>query len=274
MSTREDTHRLVRKAYGSVAKQHSSCCGPKPSCCGKAASAVDAASCRVSEKRLEAASTPGQPIPEAELGLSCGDPVAFSHLRPGDVVLDLGSGGGKDVFMAAQKVGPSGRAIGVDMTPEMLALARRNAAKFRQTTGLDNVAFRQGEIEELPIDDASVDVVISNCVINLSPDKPQVFREVHRVLKPGGKMVVSDIVLNRELPDEAKNDEDLFTACIAGALLREEYLKAIRDAGFQTLEILNDRLYASSNACDDPVTSPVASVLEGVASSITVMAAK
>jgi SAM-dependent methyltransferase len=256
MSTREDTHRLVRKAYGSVAKQHSSCCGPKPSCCGKAASA------------------PGQPIPEAELGLSCGDPVAFSHLRPGDVVLDLGSGGGKDVFMAAQKVGPSGRAIGVDMTPEMLALARRNAAKFRQTTGLSNVEFRQGEIEDLPIDDASVDVVISNCVINLSPDKPQVFREVHRVLKPGGKMVVSDIVLNRELPDEAKNDEDLFTACIAGALLREEYLKAIRDAGFQTLEILNDRLYASSNACDDPVTSPVASVLEGVASSITVMAVK
>ena len=256
MSEREDTHNLVKKAYGSVARKQSSCCGAKSSCCGKAAVVT------------------GHPVPESDLGLSCGDPVAFSHLRPGDVVLDLGSGGGKDVFLAAQKVGPSGRAIGVDMTPEMTELARRNAEKFRQATGIDNVEFRQGEIEHLPVEDASVDVVISNCVINLSPDKPQVFREIHRVLKPGGRMVVSDIVLNRPFPESLRDDDDLYAACVAGALLREDYLAAIRAAGFASVETLTDRLYEASSVCDDPITDEVAEALEGVASSITVMATR
>jgi len=256
MSERDDTHELVKKAYGSVARKQSSCCGPKASCCGKAPVAE------------------GTPVPEAELGLSCGDPVAYSHLKRGNVVLDLGSGGGKDVFLAAQKVGPSGRAIGVDMTSEMLALARNNAEKFRQATGLSNVEFREGEIEALPVEDSSVDVVISNCVINLSPDKPQVFREVFRVLKPGGKMMVSDIVLNRPLPESARNDEDLYAACIAGALLREDYLDAIRSAGFGLVEVITDRLYEASSVCDDPITGEVADALEGTASSITVMAVK
>ena len=256
MSEREDTHELVKKAYGSVAKQRSSCCGPESSCCSGAAVATD------------------HPVPEAELGLSCGDPVAFSHLKPGDVALDLGSGGGKDVFLAAQKVGPGGRAIGIDMTPEMLALARRNAAKFQKATGLSNVEFREGEIEHLPVEDGSVDVVISNCVINLSPDKPQVFREVCRVLKPGGRMVVSDIVLNRPLPESARDDEDLYAACIAGALLREDYLAAIRAAGFASVETLTDRLYEASSVCDDPITSEAAHALKGVASSITILAVK
>ena len=185
MKRNDATRAMVKKAYAAVAERQSSCCGRKPvSCCDK--------SCDV----------PDHPVPEAELGLSCGNPVAFSHLKKGDTVLDLGSGAGRDVFLAAQKVGSKGKAIGVDMTPEMLRLARRNAEKFRKATRLDNVEFRKGIIEKLPLADATVDVVISNCVINLSTDKPQVFREVYRVLKPGGRMIVSDIVLERALPDE------------------------------------------------------------------------
>ncbi len=197
------------------------------------------------------------------------------------MVLDLGSGAGKDVFLAAQKVGDAGRAIGVDMTPEMLALARENAVKFFTTTGLANVEFREGQIESLPVEDASVDVVISNCVINLSPDKPQVFREVHRVLKAGGRMIVSDIVLNRPLPESARSDTDLYAACISGALLRDEYLQAIRDAGFDKIETLSDHTYTVANASDDPITSQgaaelgdQATPLDGVAASISIVAVK
>jgi len=258
MATEKNTHDLVKKAYGEVARKQSSCCGPGSSCCD------DSKPYTVAD----------HPVPEAELGLSCGNPVAFSHLRPGDVVLDLGSGAGKDVFLAAEKVGDAGRVIGVDMTPEMLALARKNAVKFFATTGLSNVEFREGPIEELPLQDASVDVVISNCVINLSPDKPQVFREVHRVLKPGGRMIVSDIVLNRPLPESAKNDADLYAACIAGALLREEYLDAIRCAGFARVELLSDHTYTTKQVGGNPITAEVGATLDGVAASITVLAQK
>jgi SAM-dependent methyltransferase len=249
----------VKKAYGEVARRQSSCCGSSNStisCCGDDKAFV----------------VQDHPVPEAELGLSCGNPLAFGYINNGDVVLDLGSGAGKDVFLAAQKVGDAGRVIGVDMTPEMLALARKNAVKFFETTGLANVEFREGHIEQLPLEDASVDVVISNCVINLSTDKPQVFREVHRVLRPGGRMIVSDIVLNRPLPQTAKNDADLYASCIAGALLREEYLQAIRDAGFENVELLGDCKYAASNACGDPATAPHAEALAGVAASVTVLA--
>jgi SAM-dependent methyltransferase len=166
---------MVQRAYGDVARKQSSCCSEGGSCCG------EGGTCCGDRK---AYTVPDHPVPEAELGLSCGNPLAFGYINNGDVVLDLGSGAGKDVFLAAQKVGDAGMAIGVDMTPEMLALARKNAVKFFTTTGLANVEFREGHIENLPIEDASVDVVISNCVINLSPDKPQVFREVYRVLKP------------------------------------------------------------------------------------------
>jgi ubiquinone/menaquinone biosynthesis C-methylase UbiE len=243
----DKTHELVRKAYGDVAKKQSSCgCGS--SCCGPTSQAAS----------------------EGDLGLSCGDPVTFSCLKPGDIVLDLGSGAGKDVFLAARKVGASGRVIGVDMTPEMLALARRNAAKL----GLGNVEFRQGQIEELPLDDASVDLVISNCVINLSPDKPKVFREAFRVLKPGGRLVVSDIVLERPLPPKLKADQGLYAACISGALLRGEYLQAVRAAGFQEPEILADRLYQASSVQGDPVTGEAADALAGAAASITILAHK
>ena len=258
MSNADDTHELVKKAYGQLARKQSCCCRPaaaSSSCCDKSASVV-----------------PDHPVPESELGLSCGNPLAFGHIHKGDVVLDLGSGAGKDVFLAAQQVGDAGRAIGVDMTPEMLKLARKNAVKFFETTGLCNVEFRQGQIEALPIEDGSVDVVISNCVINLSPDKPQVFREVHRVLRPGGRMLVSDIVLNRPLPESARHDADLYAACIAGALVRQDYLQAIRDAGFAKVEILSDRTYEAAQAGDDPIAAPAADALAGVAASITVLA--
>jgi arsenite methyltransferase len=256
MSDTKSTHEIVQKAYGDVARQQSSCCGPK-SCCNDTAYVV-----------------PDHPVPEAELGLSCGNPVALAHLKAGDVVLDLGSGAGKDVFLAAQKVGDGGRAIGVDMTPEMLSLARKNVVKFLASTGLANVEFREGKIEALPVDDASVDVVISNCVINLSIDKPQVFREVFRVLRPDGKMVVSDIVLNRPLPESVKASSDLYTSCIAGALLREEYLDAIRRAGFADVEVLSDITYKTKQVRGDPITAGVAETLQGVAASITVLARK
>jgi len=264
----DKTHELVQKAYAGVArKQSSCCCGPS----GPAADGKGAGSCCGDAKPY---TVPDHPVPEAELGLSCGNPLVFGHINKGDVVLDLGSGAGKDVFLAAQKVGDEGKAIGVDMTPEMLALARKNAVKFFTTTGLANVEFREGKIEDLPVEDASMDVVISNCVINLSPDKPQVFREVYRVLKAGGRMIVSDIVLNRPLPEASRNDADLYAACIAGALLRGEYLQAIRDAGFQKVEMVSDHTYQSSQACEDPITSPNADALAGVAASITVLAVR
>lgn len=244
----------VRQAYGDVARRNSGCCG-STGCCSPSPSDAAVA------------------MPEADLGLSCGDPVIFSRLASGDVVLDLGSGAGRDVFTAAREVGAGGRVIGVDMTPEMLALARRNAETFSRTTGLTNVEFREGRIEELPLESAMVDVVISNCVINLSPDKPAVFREVYRVLKPGGRMVISDIVLNRPLPDEARQDGELYSACIAGALLREEYLAAIRGAGFGEPEILKERVYRFVGG-SDPLTSRWGSRLEGVASSLTLSVKK
>jgi arsenite methyltransferase len=252
----EDAHEQVKKAYGKVAREQASCCEPSPSCCGG--------------KKPDAVAD--NPVPESELGLSCGNPVAFGYINEGDVVLDLGSGAGKDVFLAAQATGQTGRAIGVDMTPEMLDLARKNAAKFAEATGLRNVEFREGAIEQLPVEDASVDVVISNCVINLSPDKPKVFREVHRVLKPGGRMVVSDIVLNRRLPESALRDVGLYVSCIAGALLRDEYIEAIRSAGFEQVEILSDVTYTGSNAGNDPIARLVPKSLWGAGASITVLA--
>jgi len=253
------THNLVQKAYGEVAREQSSCCcSATNACCGD----------------RKPYSVPDHPVPEAELGLSCGNPLAFGSINQGDVVVDLGSGAGKDVFLAAQKVGDSGKVIGVDMTPDMLALARKNAVKFFTTTGLANVEFREGKIEALPVEDASVDVVISNCVINLSPDKPRVFREVYRVLKPGGFMIVSDIVLNRPLPESARSNAGLYAACIAGAMLREDYIQSAIAAGFETVEILSDRTYKATNAFEDPITSDTSDVLAGVAASITLQAVK
>lgn len=173
---------------------------------------------------------------EANMGLSCGNPTATANLRAGEVVVDLGSGGGLDVFLAAQKVGPTGRAIGIDMTPEMVELARRNALK--QPDGASNVEFQLATIDRLPLADASVDCVISNCVINLAPDKRAVFREVARVLKTGGRLAVSDIALKRELPAELGNDLMAYVGCIAGAISIEDYRQGLLEAGFSEVQVV------------------------------------
>ena len=217
MRSDEEIRKAVEKRYAEIAKRGSSCCGDQT-----------LVQIGYREEELEALPEP------APMGLGCGNPVQLAEIREGETVLDLGSGGGIDVFLAARQVGPSGRVIGVDLTPEMLALARRNAEQF----GLENVEFRQGLIEALPLSSDSVDVILSNCVINLAPDKTAVFREAFRVLKPGGRLVISDVVARGALPAEIKEDPELWASCIGGALQEEEYLEAIRKAGFPVVEVL------------------------------------
>lgn len=212
-------------------------------CCGPASAASDGACCppeTVSSEQLsavkafyQAAATDGLPASVTDVALGCGNPTAIAELRPGETVVDLGSGGGIDCFLAAKQVGPSGRVIGVDMTEEMLALARANAAKV----GVTNVEFRRGEIEALPLDDATADVIISNCVINLSTDKPQVLREAFRVLKPGGRFRVSDIVLTRTLSAEEAESLAEWAGCVAGALHRDEFVAGLEAAGFAEVQL-------------------------------------
>ncbi len=172
---------------------------------------------------------------EANLGLSCGNPIAFASLRPGEVVVDLGSGGGLDVFLAAQKVAPTGKAIGIDMTVEMIELAKKNAAK----ANLRNVEFHHAAIDRIPLPDASVDVVISNCVINLAPDKPAVLREIARILKPGGRVAISDIALKRSLPPQIAKDVQAYVGCIAGAMEINDYLRELTDAGLKHAQVID-----------------------------------
>jgi len=232
---KESTRRTVRDAYGKIAQESGgSCCGPKSSCCGATAPDALAEALGYGEAEL------GE-LPEgANLGLSCGNPTAVASLKPGEVVVDLGSGAGLDVFIAARKVGLSGRAIGVDMTPAMVEKARANADAFREQTGLDNVEFRLGEIEHLPLADASADVVISNCVINLSPDKPQVWREVARILRPAGRVAVSDIALKQPLPQALKASVEALVGCVVGAVLVSETERMAREAGLTDIRLEED----------------------------------
>lgn len=185
---------------------------------------------------------------EANLGVGCGNPTAIDELRAGEVVVDLGSGAGMDVFLAARAVGPTGRVIGVDMTDAMLERARANAAKL----GLANVEFRKGLIESLPLDDASVDVVLSNCVINLSPEKQRVWDEAYRVLRPGGRALVSDVVLEHELPPAVRKSAEALVGCVAGASLRPEYLATIARAGFREVEVVREACFGDLVSLDDP----------------------
>jgi len=227
---KKDMRKKVQEKYGQIAVSAGSCCGPaNAGCCSTSPSAEDlSAGVGYSVKELAS-------IPEgANLGLGCGNPVALASLQPGETVLDLGSGGGIDCFLAARRVGPEGRVIGVDMTAEMIHLARENAEK----SDLKNVEFRLGEIENLPVQDRAIDAVISNCVINLSPDKERVFREIYRVLKPGGRVMVSDIVLDGELPAKVKDSVAAYTGCIGGALKRDDYLAAIAKAGFSDVQVV------------------------------------
>lgn len=200
---------------------------------------------------------------EANMGLSCGNPVATAHLKPGEVVVDLGSGGGLDVFLASKKVGPSGKAIGIDMTPEMVERARAAAAKGVDGQPFTNVEFHLATIDNLPLPDASVDVILSNCVINLAPDKPRVFREMFRVLKPGGRVAVSDIVLKKPLPGELRSDVSAYVGCIAGAVLASEYEQGLRDAGFEEVVLVDSkadlnayRKVEGQSACCSPSPAP------------------
>jgi SAM-dependent methyltransferase len=229
----EEIRQAVRDRYAGIVTEGTSCCGPSASSgCGCAPS-PEAVSSELGYSAEELAAAPDG----ANLGLGCGNPTALADLVPGETVLDLGSGGGFDCFLAADRVGPTGHVIGVDMTPEMLNRARENASR----AGHDNVEFRLGEIEHLPVADASVDAIISNCVVNLSPDKGQVFAEAFRVLGPGGRLMVSDIVLDALLPAEVAASLDAYTSCIAGAALRADYLAAIDAAGFADVEIVTER---------------------------------
>ncbi len=244
-------HEMVRGGYAKIAQETSAgCCGPGVSCCGSSPQDADKLARELGYTKEEL-----QALPEgANMGLSCGNPGALASLKPGEVVLDLGSGGGFDVFIAGRKVGDTGRAIGVDMTPEMLAKARKNTAFYREQTKLGNVEFRMGEIEHLPVADNSVDAIISNCVINLSPDKPQVWREMARVLKPGGRVAVSDMALLKPLPPEVIKMVEALVGCVAGAALASDTERWAREAGLTDIVLKPKSEYVEAmTSFEDPL---------------------
>jgi arsenite methyltransferase len=230
MQTAAELKNIVKEKYGTIAQQASTGCGCGCSCSGTG-----------NDQLLspDYADLKGY-YAGADLGLGCGLPTQFAALAEGHVVLDLGSGAGNDVFVARSLVGESGKVIGVDMTEEMITQARRNLAKL----GYQNVDFRLGDIEGLPVNTAEIDVVISNCVLNLVPDKAKAFQEIYRVLKPGGHFCISDIVLQGELPDKLKSLAEMYAGCVAGALQRDDYLRVIRETGFTDIDIKKDQQYA------------------------------
>ncbi len=221
-----EVKKAIREGYARVVSQSGPCC------CGGGAGKALSLSQQIGYSGDEL-----EDVPEgANLGLGCGNPVALAGLKKGEVVLDLGSGAGLDCFLAARKVGAKGRVIGVDMTPEMIDRGRNNARKGNYK----NVEFRLGEIENLPVADSAVDIIISNCVINLAPDKKRVFAEAFRVLKPGGRLMVSDIVLLQELPAVIKDSVEAYIGCVAGAMMKEQYLKTIKNAGFRQVKVVEE----------------------------------
>ena len=240
--------RMVREGYAQRVQNKSSCCAPANSCCGSGDPA-ESMSKAIGYTEEELGSVPDG----ANLGLGCGNPIALASLAEGETVLDLGSGAGFDCFLAANKVGKTGKVIGVDMTPEMLDKARENARKGNY----ENVEFRLGEIENLPTADNSIDIIISNCVINLSPNKKSVFDEAFRVLKPGGRLMVSDIVLLKELPGFIRDSIAAYVGCISGALLKAEYLEAITEAGFEEVQVLDEAIFPIDYMTDDPTAQAV-----------------
>jgi SAM-dependent methyltransferase len=255
----------VRAGYAEVARTGglgaatggSGCCSGS-SCCGPAAGTADSLAQKIGHNEAELATLPDG----ANMGLSCGNPTALASLKPGEVVLDLGSGGGFDCFLAGPRVGATGRVIGIDMTPEMLSKARHNVKSYRQRTGLDNVEFRLGEIEHLPVPDNCVHVVISNCVINLSPDKPQVWREVARVLKPAGRVAVSDLALLRPLPEAVRSMIEALVGCIAGAVLVSDAERFAREAGLVDIRLEQKPDYvASMTSFQAPLYQKIAAAL-------------
>ncbi|MCK4949144.1 MAG: arsenite methyltransferase [Thermoplasmata archaeon] len=245
----DEVKKAVKEGYAKIAKKSCSCCGPAVDACGTPRGSQVSKGIGYTDEELKA-------IPEdADMGLGCGNPVALSSLREGETVLDLGSGGGIDCFLAAGRVGEKGKVIGVDMTAEMVERARENAKRG----GFENVEFRLGDIEDVPADDGSVDVIISNCVINLSPDKGKVFKEAFRVLRPGGRMFVSDIVLLKELPEAVRADMAAYVGCLSGAVLREDYIGLIEQAGFQDVRIRTESGCSMEVLSNDPTVSAMMS---------------
>ncbi|MGD0780241.1 MAG: arsenite methyltransferase [Dehalococcoidales bacterium] len=243
--------RSVREGYAKIAKEGGSCCDSSTKACG----------CNSSQSAKDISQSIGYSeedvnnVPDgANLGLGCGNPIALASLKEGETVLDLGSGAGFDCFLAANKVGKKGRVIGVDMTPEMLEKARENAIKGKYT----NVEFRLGEIESLPVADSTVDIIISNCVINLSVDKERVFKEAFRVLKPGGRLMVSDIVLTKPLPDVVRKSVQAYIGCVGGAMLESDYLGAIEGAGFVNVRVADEGGIDADSLENDPLASSIA----------------
>ena len=236
--TNEELKQTVRDQYGKIAASGGSCCGPN---CGCGAPESELLTITMNDEYI----SPNKQIVEAaDLGLGCGTPTAFSDLQPGMTVLDLGSGAGIDVFLAAQEVGPSGKVIGLDMTDEMIARANDN----RQKLGLLNTEFRRGEIENMPIEPDSIDRILSNCVINLVPEKRRAFSEMYRVLRKGGKFTISDVVSIGEIPEAVRSDMQLWAGCVSGAVEKELYLQIIRDAGFREVTIASEKPYPSDPA--------------------------
>jgi arsenite methyltransferase len=247
----------VRPASASLSDDASSCCSGG-GCCGPTTLTADQVAKAVGYADADLAALPDG----ANMGLSCGNPTALASLQPGDVVLDLGSGGGFDCFLAGPKVGATGRAIGVDMTAEMISRARANIDAYERQSGLTNVEFRLGEIEHLPVADASVDVVISNCVINLSPDKPQVWREIARVLKPGGRVAVSDLALLQPLPADVRDNLEALVGCIAGADLVDDVRAAVQQAGLTDIHLNPQSQYIEAMTdWQDPLYKSIAAAL-------------
>ena len=244
---KENIKKEVRKRYAKVAKTNGSCCASRVSCCSAPTDEQVSKTVGYSQEELDT-------VPEgANLGLGCGNPTALASLKEGERVLDLGSGAGFDCFLASKKVGKSGKVIGVDMTPEMLDKARSNAKKGKHT----NVEFRLGEIENLPVADSSVDIIISNCVINLSTNKKRVFEEAYRVLSPNGRLMVSDIVLLKELPKAIQQDMEAYAGCIAGAEIKDKYLDLIRKAGFEEVKVLLEKVYPIDCIVSEPEAEDV-----------------
>ena len=227
MSSQNDIKTIVRDSYAKIDRTSGSCGGG--SCYCNSNMTVQKQSGEMGYSPDEMQQAPAG----SNLGLGCGNPTAFAFLKEGDAVLDLGSGAGFDAFLAAKKVGVTGKVIGVDMTDEMLQKARENA----KNGGFTNVEFRKGDIENLPVEDNSIDMIISNCVINLAPDKAKVFKEAFRVLKQGGQLMVSDVVLTKPLPEELKNDKELLIGCVSGAILKQDYLKLMEQTGFSNIKI-------------------------------------
>ncbi|MGQ9572291.1 MAG: arsenite methyltransferase [Dehalococcoidia bacterium] len=245
MSREKEIKETVSERYAQIARQvaeraAASCCSPQPSCCAPAESAVVNP---VTGEVYALEDLKELPIEAVEASLGCGNPVAMAELRPGEMVLDLGSGGGIDVLLSARRVGPTGKAYGLDMLDEMLELARQNQRK----AGIENAEFLKGEMENIPLPDESVDVVISNCVVNLSPEKERVLGEAYRVLKPGGRLAISDIIVRGDMSDEMRRNLTLWSACIAGALKKEEYVDKLKAAGFRNIGVDITRLWAQAD---------------------------